>query len=137
MGLMKAVRIIVALAALQVASIAWPVGPEPSAQMRADVTSLVRAARKLEKLWPWQPAIPEVALVAAHGRAVAPLLVAQLVEDPDNDEKADWNVQQQVALALCRIYDVSEDGGHVYMNRASEKTNAHIKAFWRAKVAEK
>lgn len=132
---MKAVRLVVALTALLVANIAWPVGSEPDAQARADVVNLVQAAQKLEKLWPWQPAIPEVALVAAHGRAVAVLLVAQLVDDPN--DAADWHVQQQVALALCKIYGVSEEAGHVYMNRVSASMNAHIKAFWLAKVAEK
>ena len=46
--------------------------------MQSDVDRLVKAARKLAGTWPSQPppAIPEVADVARHGKAVTPLLMA-------------------------------------------------------------
>jgi HEAT repeat protein len=81
-----------------------------SASMKADVDRLVRAAEQLTGVWPTQPppAIPEVALVARHGKSVAPLLTALLSDDPnvERDQKR-WKVQQQAALALCRIYSKS------------------------------
>lgn len=103
--------------------------------LQADVAQLVSAARKRTMLWPWRPPEPEVAVVASHGKAIAPLLVTLLVENPETTEGADLNVQQQVALALCRIYGVPEIAGHVYMNRASLEENARVRAFWLARVA--
>ena len=48
--------------------------------MQPDVDRLVRAAEGLAGTWPSQPppAIPEVAIVARHGKAVVPLLMALL-----------------------------------------------------------
>lgn len=106
--------------------------------MAAAVHRLAQAAEKRTTLWPWEGPLPEVANVASYGEAIAPLLVTLLAEDPDSfDENApdvDWSVQQQVALALCKIYGVSEEAGHVYMNRASRETNASVKRFWKQKV---
>ena len=52
--------------------------------MQPDVDRLVRAAEGLAGRWPSQPPppIPEVAIVARHGKAVVPLLVALLSDDP-------------------------------------------------------
>jgi len=108
--------------------------------MRVAVERLVEAAQKRTTLWPWEGHVPEVAIVAAYGKAIAPLLVNILAEDPDSlDENApevDWSVQQQVALALCKIYRVREESGHVYMNRASPEENARVKLFWLKKVSQ-
>src|SRR6266540_1303443 len=96
-----------------------PTAPDSTERMRADVTKLI-----------------EVAHVAGYGRTVAPLLLAQLVDDPDNSPGVNWNVQQHVALALCKIYGVEEASGHVFMNRAPREHNASVKSFWSRKVAE-
>jgi hypothetical protein len=105
--------------------------PASLSVMQADVDRLVARAEKLEKLWPWQPPIPEVERVARHGTRVAPLLVALLDDDPDSGEpKREWRVQQQAALALCRIYSVSDKCGHVYCNRATRDVNKSVKKFW-------
>jgi hypothetical protein len=118
-------------------------GREPSQdEMRAEVAKLVSAAEKLTTLWPWSGPVPEVAQVAAYGKSIAPFLVNILADDPDALEESsrmsspevNWNVQQQVALALCKIYGVTEEGGHVYMNRASREENANVKRFWLRKV---
>lgn len=49
--------------------------PAPSSVQR-DVDRLVRAAQNPTGVWPTQapPAIPEVALVARHGKLVAPAM---------------------------------------------------------------
>ncbi|SRR6266540_763439 len=113
-----------------------PTAPDSTERMRADVTKLIEAAQKRTTLWPWVPAESEVAHVAGYGRTVAPLLLAQLVDDPDNSPGVNWNVQQHVALALCKIYGVEEASGHVFMNRAPREHNASVKSFWSRKVAE-
>lgn len=107
-------------------------------QMRVVVERLVEAARNRTTLWPWEKPDPEVAAVAEYGKEIAPLLVNLLADDPDDPDEStpeiDWNIQQQAALALCKIYGISEEGGHVYMNRASREENASVKRFWVKKV---
>ncbi len=110
-------------------------GNEPSQdEMRTEVAMLVKAAEELTTLWPWSGPVPEVARVAAYGKPIAPLLVDLLADDPESIEdplqKVDLHVQQQVALALCKIYGVTDEAGHVYMNRASREVNARVKLFW-------
>jgi hypothetical protein len=111
-----------------------PAPPTPA--MRADVNRLAARAEKLERLWPWQGAIPEVQRVVRHGKAAAPLLLALLDDDPDagTDGVTEWRVQQQAALALCRIFRVSEECGHIYCNRASREANQGVKKFWSAQI---
>jgi hypothetical protein len=135
LGLMMKLRAVIVGMTLFATSASLAGSPVSLKQVRKDVAHLVHAARQLDKLWPWQPAIPDVAIVAADGHAAGPFLVALLADDPDFDEGVDWHVQQQVALALCKIYGVKEGPGHVYMNRAFPKTNMRIKAFWVGKVA--
>jgi hypothetical protein len=111
---------------------------KPTAGMRADVDRLVARAAELTRLWPWMAAYPEIDRVVRHGKAVAPLLVALLAVDPDEPEPemADWRVQQNAALALCRIYKVSEECGHVYCNRTSREVNKGVRRFWVDKTSE-
>jgi len=133
---MKHWRVLFAVLFLLLLSIAGAVaGDEPSQdEMRAEVSTLVKAAKELTTLWPWSGPVPEVARVATYGKPIAPLLVSILVDDPDSVEErsqeVNWNVQQQVALALCKIYGVTDEAGHVYMNRASREVNARVKQFW-------
>lgn len=125
----------IVLSAVLAVGASWADGPSTDV-LRADVARLVSAAQKRTMLWPWRPPEPEVAVVASHGKVIAPLLVQLLVDEPETNEEADLNVQQQVALALCRIYGVSEVGGHVYMNRATSEDNSKVKAFWSAMVGK-
>ena len=107
-------------------------------QMHQDVAKLIELAKKRDTLWPWKGPEPEVERVVKYGEAVAPLLLTHLVEDPDTSDvkqEIDLNVQQQVALALCKIYKVRE-GEHVYSNRATRAKNASVKKFWTLKVKE-
>jgi hypothetical protein len=85
--------------------------------MQQDVHWLVRAAEKLTGMWPSQapPPIPEVGLVGRHGKPIAPLLLALLSDDPNvGRDRQRWKVQQQAALALCRIYAESLHCGRTY-----------------------
>ncbi len=107
-------------------------------EMRTEVAKLVRAAEGLTTLWPWIGPVPEVERVVAYGRPIAPLLIDLLADDPDpmdvQSKEVNWSVQQQVALALCKIFGVTAKAGHVYMNRASQEKNASVKQFWVRKV---
>ena len=106
--------------------------------MRADVKKLVDAASKHEMLWPWEESAPEVLKVAAYGKAVAPMLLELLCDNPGEDFNCvDIRVQQHAALALCNIYGVDDSPGHIYMNRASIADNAQVKPFWTGMVTNK
>jgi hypothetical protein len=109
-----------------------------SSQMKTDVHRLVVRAKTLKRLWPWQQAIPEVTRVARHGKQVAPLLIELLDDDPDPvlENRIDHGVQQQAALALCKIYGVIDQCGRVYCNRASVEENKAVKHYWLAKLSE-
>src|SRR5262249_50219797 len=106
--------------------------------MQADVDKLVSAAR-FETLWPWHGPIPEVQRVVRHGKAVAPLLLELLGDDPDDVNTPQWDtsVQQQAALALCRLYRVRAECGRVYCNRVSRERNKDVQRFWQAKIAKR
>lgn len=132
---MKLIRHLFAAALLLPLSICLPARAQTAGQMRADVARLVDAARK-RTLWPWQPAEPEVARVARYGPAAAPLLLPLLPDDPETPGAPRYYVQQQVALALCRIYHVEAGPGRVYMNRVPDDINARIRPFWLQWVAQ-
>ena len=106
--------------------------------MQSDVDRLVRAAETLTETWPSQapPPIPEVAIVARHGKAVVPLLMALLSDDPyaEHDRKR-WKVQQQVALTLARIYSESTHCGRAYCDGDPPGRSAGIKAGWLRVIA--
>lgn len=109
-----------------------------SAAMKTDVARLVAAAEALTEAWPSQapPAVPEVALVARHGKPVVPLLTALLSDDADvaRDRKR-WQVQQQASLALCRIYSESAHCGRVYCDGDPQERIANVKKGWLSKIA--
>jgi HEAT repeat protein len=110
----------------------------PSESMKVDVNRLVRAAEKRTDAWPTQPPppAPEVALVARHGKAVTPLLIALLSDDPDAErDPKHWKVQQQVALALCRIYSESAHCGRTYCDGDPPERIRGVKQGWLAKIA--
>jgi hypothetical protein len=110
----------------------------PTQSMTVDVDRLVRAAEKRTEVWPTQapPPIPEVALVARHGKGVTSLLLALLSDDPDAEPDAQrWKVQQQVALVLCRIYSESEHCGRAYCDGDPRDRIRGVKAGWLAKIA--
>ncbi len=103
-------------------------------------------------LMPWAAPVPEIARVVRHGKAVVPLLIVLLPDDPDDpnlayeqwDEKDimagkqfDWRVEQNAAMALCRIYRVvTEPNCPRYDNRATRDVNKRVKTFWLRTMAE-
>ena len=112
--------------------------PAVTSEMEADVARLVAAAKRLDTAWPWLSEIPEVALVARHGVAVAPALVAELRYKSEQQWGSEgWNlhVEQQVALALCKIFGVAPESGRtVFGIRSFEAQNRLVRAYWRTKV---
>jgi HEAT repeat protein len=106
--------------------------------MQVDVDRLVRAAENLTDTWPSQepPAIPEVSAVARHGRAVVPLLMPLLSDDPhaERDRKR-WTVQQQVSLTLSRIYGESSNCGRIYCDGDPTERIARVRAGWLRVIA--
>ena len=118
--------------ALQAAS-----APSSSA-MKADVDRLVAAAEQRTDHWPRQvpPAIPEVGQVARHGKPVVPLLLSLLSDDPDaaRDPKG-WKVQQEAALALCRIYSQIPYCGRAYCEGDPPERLRFVKKGWLTKIS--
>ena len=106
---------------------------QTASTMQPDVDRLVRAAEDLAGTWPSQPppAIPEVAIVARHGKAVVPLLMALLSDDPhaERDRKR-WKVQQQVALTLSQIYSESQHCGRTYCDGDPPERIGRVRAGW-------
>jgi HEAT repeat protein len=101
--------------------------------MRRDVDRLVRAAERLHGTWPSQPppAVPEVALVAGHGKAVAPLLMALLSRNAHADrDRRRWQVQQQATLALSRIYAQPQMCGRIYCDGDPPARIARVREAW-------
>jgi hypothetical protein len=121
-----------------------------SSTMADDVGAMVRAAHET-CLMPWCAPVPKIDLVVRHGKAVVPRLMVLLPDDPDDpdlfyfgwDEAAilagkqfDWNVEQQAAVALCRIYGVPLTSCPMYSNRATREHNRRIKPFFAKTIAE-
>jgi HEAT repeat protein/PBS lyase HEAT-like repeat-containing protein len=112
--------------------------PPNDAALQADVDRLVLAAHQSKGNWPSQPPppIPEVAVVARHGRRVTPLLLALLSDDPNaQDDDKRWRVQQQVSLTLSRIYSETEHCGRIYCDGDPRERIGHVKAGWLRVIA--
>jgi hypothetical protein len=126
------------IAALLVALLLSQKGNLTADTMQSDVERLVSAAGQLTGTWPLQapPPIPEVGLVARHGRQVVPLLVALLTDDPavERDRKR-WKVAQQATLTLSRIYSESPHCGRTYCDADAPERIAHVKEGWQRLIA--
>src|SRR5918996_781442 len=106
---------------------------QTASTMQTDVSRLVRAAESLAGTWPSQPppAIPGVAILAGHGKAVVPLLMVLLSDDPNAErDRKRWKVQQQVALTLCRIYSESQHCGRTYCDGDPPERIARVRDGW-------
>jgi HEAT repeat protein len=110
---------------------------QPSA-VKADIERLIAAAEKLTGTWPSQPPppVPEVALVARHGKQVTPLLLELMSDDPAIErDRRRWQVQQQAALTLCEIYAESDHCGRTYCDGDPAERIGHVKSGWIAMIA--
>lgn len=106
---------------------------QTASTMQRDVDRLVRAAERLAGTWPSQPPPPisEVAIVARHGKAVVPLLMALLSDDPHAErDPRSWKVQQQVALTLSQIHATSEHCGRTYCDGDPPERIGRVRAGW-------
>jgi HEAT repeat protein len=101
--------------------------------MQTDVDRLVRAAERLTETWQSQtpPAIPEVTVVARHGKAVVPLLIPLLSDDPHAErDRRRWKVEQQVALTLSQIYSQSNYCGRIYCDGDPAERIGRVRERW-------
>jgi hypothetical protein len=109
---------------------------DPSAEDR-DINKLINAAGKRDRAWEWRGPVAEVAIVARHGKPIAPKLLKLLDHPGDYSFDQHIIVDRQIQLVLCRIFDVVPDCARtVYCVRASEAQNRRVKAFWRARVEQ-
>src|SRR5262249_19912883 len=119
--------------------------------MRKDVARMVRAPHKINRLMPPSGPLAEIYRVVRHGREVVPLLFLLFPAAPGvpgfsydhwNEHETlagrqfDWNVEQQAAVALCRIYQMSVPNCPMYSYRATRAQNRSVKVFWLKQIAE-
>ena len=101
-----------------------------------DVAALVASAQQSGRTWPDDPPARELDAVANHGSAAVPGLLSLLrfdSEDRLNDPAWSLQVEQQAALALCRIFgETAAAGRTVYGSRATSTDNVRVREFWRA-----
>jgi hypothetical protein len=131
---------LILIALLTALSISQSEAKAPNPSMKVDVEQLVRAAERLTDAWPSQPPppIPEVAVVARHGKPVVPLLTGLLSDDPNIErDRKRWKVQQQVSLALCDIYMRSTGCGcgRIYCDGDPPERVGLVKEGWLATIA--
>ena len=108
-------------------------------RLNQDIAALVAAAGSSRPVWPDEPPLPEVDRVATHGSHASAQLVALLEtasEDPVSASPGSVHVEQQAALALCRIYGVLPTAGEtVHDARSTPQENSQVIGFWRRKVS--
>ena len=104
--------------------------------MIKDVIQLTETAGQHERALEWDGACgPEVDRVARYGQPVVPLLVDLL------DHGEDWRVDsficydQQIQLALCKIFKEQPlIGVNIYGVRVDETDNLKVKKHWERKT---
>jgi hypothetical protein len=107
-------------------------------RMHEAVGALDAAARRTTRLWPDDSPVNEVDEVVKHGLDAGPALVSLLrFESEEQFSDSTWSpsVEQQAALALCRIYGEAPVGARtVYDTRSTSTDNSRVKHFWQAKI---
>src|SRR3954466_7332662 len=110
----------------------------PGRRVRRDVEAFVAAARRSNRVWPDHPPMSALDRVVEHGPAAGSALAARLQFDSIErlrDETWSTTLEQQLGLALCRIYGETPAGARtVYDVRAMADENTKVKAFWDARV---
>ena len=103
-----------------------------------DIAALAAAAKATARVWPGDAPLPQVDRVAKHGLRAAPALVTLLrFESEAQLGDGTWSpgLEQQVALALCKIYGELPSGARtVYDVQTTPEENRQVKEFWEAVV---
>jgi hypothetical protein len=106
--------------------------------LNRDIAALVASAERARPIWPDEPPLPEVDRVAANGSRAGSALVALLGTQQDERSGADArsvHVQQQAALALCKIYGVLPTAGETVRDaRSTPQDSSPVHGFWRRKI---
>jgi hypothetical protein len=104
-----------------------------------DIAALVASAESSHPVWPDDPPLPEVDRVATRGSAAGSALVELLgaeLDDPSNTNPRTVHVEQQAALALCKIYGVLPTAGEtVPDSRSTPQNTSQVSGFWRRKIS--
>ena len=85
-------------------------------------------------LFPWKQQSKAVDKIVLFGKSVTPYLL-DILKEPGKHivEPPDPKVQQNVTVALCRIWNVKETHGrHVYCIRAGMEENRRVYDFWKS-----
>ena len=102
-----------------------------------DIARLLKAASQLERAWEWGGPIPEVRLVARHGKKITPKLLKLLDHGPDAWTSEHLHVDQQVQLVLCAIFNETPSHAKtIYFVKTLEEQNQKVKRFWKNRVKQ-
>ena len=107
-------------------------------RLNQDIAALVATAEGSRPLWPDEPPLPEIDRVATHGTRAGAALIALLEAGADHSSSAtprNVHVEQQAALALCKIYSVLPTAGETVSDaRSTPQENSQVTGFWLRKV---
>ena len=108
-------------------------------RLNRDVAALVTSAEGSRPFWPDEPPLPEVDRIATHGSRAGSALMALLGAESDDRSSPglrNVHVEQQAALALCKIYGVLPTAGETVRDaRSTAQENSQVTGFWRRKVS--
>lgn len=108
-------------------------------RLSRDIAALVASAEGSRPVWPDEPPLPEIDRVATHGSRAGPALVALLGtahDDPSRTHLRNVHVEQQAALALCKVYAVLPTAGQTVRDtRSTALDSSQVGSFWRGKVS--
>jgi hypothetical protein len=111
----------------------------PDKRLNRDIAASVTSAEGARPVWPDEPPVPEVDRVATHGPRAGSALLVLLAAEPDDPSSAsprNVHVEQQAALALCKIYSVLPTAGETVRDaRSTPQENSQVTGFWRRKVS--
>jgi hypothetical protein len=107
--------------------------------LNRDIAALVASAESSRPVWPDEPPLPEIDRVATHGSRAGSALVALLGtehDDPSSTDSRNVHVEQQAALALCKVYGVLPTAGETVRDaRSTPLDSSQVSSFWRGKVS--
>jgi hypothetical protein len=102
---------------------------------RHEVQLFLRDSGKEQDIFPWKGRSPAVERIVQLGTPVSAYLVESLADIQDfyDGKDFDFKVQQNITIALCRIYGMEPVfGPHSYGVRSSQDENLKVFAYWKA-----